>query len=372
MIKWQSLRADEFCYKVTDGTHDSPKPQSYGHKLITSKHLKGSYIDFESANWISEADYQKVISRSSVEQWDVLFSMIGTVGRTYIEKSDQIDYACKNMGIFKFNGNQYDAYWMYYYLNSPEAVSYIQSHLYGSTQTYVSLGTLREMPVLMPPKSIRNKIVRILRLLDDKIELNNEINNNLEQQAQAIYQHMFIDSPCAEWTEGSLSDIAEVSSGKRPPMKSTVCTNETDFPIVGAADVMGFTNSFNYNEKILIIGRVGTHGIVQRFNSPCWASDNTLVITSNYYEYVYQILKRIDYHSLNRGSTQPLITQSDINKVPVLLPDNDTLIEYETLAGTLMSEYEANVIENTKLSEIRDTLLPRLMSGEIDVSDIDV
>lgn len=179
MIIWNTVRADEFCYAVTDGTHDSPKPQSIGYKLITSKHLKGHYIDFDSANYITEEDYFKVIARSAVEQWDILYSMIGTIGNIYLEKNADINYACKNMGIFKFNGNQMDAYWMYYYLKSPDAQSYIYSHLRGSTQEYVPLGTLRELPIKIPPMETREKIIRILRPLDDKIELNNVINDNL-------------------------------------------------------------------------------------------------------------------------------------------------------------------------------------------------
>jgi len=78
-------------------------------------------------------------------------------------------------------------------------------------------------------------------------------------------------------------------------------------------------------------------------------SDNTLVITSDVYEYTYQILQRIDYHSMNRGSTQPLITQGDMNKVSVLIPDQETLNEYETLVGQLMKQYQANILENNKL-----------------------
>ena len=73
-MAWKTVRADEFCSFVTDGTHDSPKPQSQGRKLITSKHLKGDHIDFDSANWISEGDYQKIIARSAVEQWDILLA----------------------------------------------------------------------------------------------------------------------------------------------------------------------------------------------------------------------------------------------------------------------------------------------------------
>ena len=135
---------------------------------------------------------------------------------------------------------------------------------------------------------------------------------------------------------------------------------------------MGFTSESNHADKILVTGRVGTHGAVQRFNTPCWTSDNTLVITSDLYEYTYQILQRIDYHAMNRGSTQPLITQGDMNKVDILIPDRQTLDNFEALVGQLMLQYEANLLENTKLAELRDTLLPRLMSGEMDVSNLDL
>ena len=135
---------------------------------------------------------------------------------------------------------------------------------------------------------------------------------------------------------------------------------------------MGYTTEANHTDKILVIGRVGTHGVVQRFNSPCWTSDNTLVITSDLYEYTFQILQRIDYHALNRGSTQPLITQGDMNKVLILIPDKKTLSNFENLVGQLMKQYEANLLENVKLAELRDTLLPRLMSGDLDVSSLDL
>lgn len=203
------------------------------------------------------------------------------------------------------------------------------------------------------------------------------INNNLEQQVSTLYQAWFenyinTDGVQPEtWKLVTLSYIADVNSGKRPPMKSSKKTDAAQIPLVGAASFMGYTSDTNHTDRILVTGRVGTHGVIQRFNTPCWTSDNTLVITSKYYEYVYQILKRIDYASMNRGSTQPLITQGDMNKVSVLLPDVDTLNEFESLAGTLMSQYETNILENNHLANTRDTLLPKLMSGELDVSNID-
>ena len=204
------------------------------------------------------------------------------------------------------------------------------------------------------------------------------LNNNLEQQVSILYQSWFEDfeitnGVCPEnWSYQELSTIADIASGKRPPVKSDTCNEKTPISIVGAASVMGFTSEANHTDKILVTGRVGTHGVIQRFNTPCWTSDNTLVITSPYYEFTNQILHRIDYASMNRGSTQPLITQGDMKKVAILVPDEDILTKFEKFAGSLMAKWEANNNENVKLASLRDTLLPKLMSGELDVSDIDL
>ena len=93
MEEWKEYKASMFCASVTDGTHDSPKPQNRGHYLITSKHLKDNDIDFSSANLISDEDYNKVIQRSAVEKYDILYSMIGTIGNVVQVKFDSIDLA---------------------------------------------------------------------------------------------------------------------------------------------------------------------------------------------------------------------------------------------------------------------------------------
>lgn len=174
------------------------------------------------------------------------------------------------------------------------------------------------------------------------------------------------------WKMGKLSEIAEISSGKRPPMKQSECSGIVSIPLVGASSVMGFINQVLYNEPIIITGRVGTHGVIQRFNSECWPSDNTLVLKSIYYEYTYQILKNIDYTNMNRGSTQPLITQSDLGKVECIIPDCQNLEKFEIIVGKLFDKHRFNNLKNTKLSKLRDILLPKLMNGEIDVDEVKV
>ncbi len=249
-------------------------------------------------------------------------------------------------------------------------------HTDGSVRGGITWDDICRMELPVPDISKQRETVKSYKIISDRIELKRKINDNLAKQVSSIYQAWFEDfipfdglCPCS-WNQGSLADVAIITSGKRPPMKSTEKTDIAAIPLVGAASVMGFTTEANHTDKILVTGRVGTHGVVQRFNSPCWTSDNTLVITSNFYEYTYQILQRIDYHSMNRGSTQPLITQSDINKVAILIPDQKVLKRFETLAGQLMAQYEANLLENSKLAELRDFLLTKLLSDEFNVSNI--
>lgn len=270
--------------------------------------------------------------------------------------------------------------YIYYVLTQKEITEHLQAIAEQSVSAYPSLkpSDIENLEVLLPDIDTQKATVAILGVIDEKIKQNTEINNNLEQQVSILYQSWFEDfeitnGVCPEdWSYQELSSIADIASGKRPPVKSNVCNQETPVSIVGAASVMGFTSEANHTDKILVTGRVGTHGVVQRFNTPCWTSDNTLVITSPYYEFTNQILHRIDYSSMNRGSTQPLITQGDMKKVVVLVPDENTVAKFEEFAGSLMVKWEANNKENVKLASLRDTLLPKLMSGELDVSNIEI
>ena len=186
MKEWTKYTAQEFCVNVTDGTHDSPKPTEVGHYLITSKHLQNNSIDFSSAYKISEEDYLKVIKRSAVVQHDILFSMIGTIGNTVRVKDSTVDYAVKNMAIFKMGGDEIKSKWLYYWLKSFSAKEYISSRLAGSTQSYLTLDTLRNFPVFAPAENKMKLITSILSSIDDKIELNRQINDNLACITQNI------------------------------------------------------------------------------------------------------------------------------------------------------------------------------------------
>ncbi|MFS1664574.1 restriction endonuclease subunit S [Streptococcus sp. zg-JUN1979] len=163
---------------------------------------------------------------------------------------------------------------------------------------------------------------------------------------------------------GTLGDITRISSGKRPKTRVDEQSKNFDIPILGAASITGYTSTSLYSEKLLITGRVGTHGVIQRYRRACWPSDNTLVLQSNRHEYVYQILKQVDFQSMNRGSTQPLITQTDLSKIPIYIPTTNEMESFENIAVAFMTRVDENIIENEYLVSLRDTILPHLLSGE--------
>lgn len=248
----------------------------------------------------------------------------------------------------------------------------------GSAVPSLTVPVIEEQEISLPPLPTQRKIAEVLGALDDKIENNRKICANLEAQAQALFKSWFVDFEPWDgkmpdgWKMGKLGDVAEIVSGKRPLTRANEKDSENQYPLLGASCIMGFTSEFMYDEPILVTGRVGTHGIIQRSCEKCWPSDNTLVLKTEYYEFVYQQLLNIDYSLMNRGSTQPLITQSDLKGVSVIMPNEKILREYEERASVLMSMWLEKRIESHALAELRDALLPKLMSGELDVSEVAV
>jgi len=151
--EWEEKRITDL-FEVRDGTHDSPKEKEIGKKLITSKHLSGNQLDFDSAYYICGDDFEQINKRSKVDTGDILFSMIGTIGIVYLEQSEIIEYAIKNIGLFKTSQNPTWKYFSFLWLKSNLGQEFIYEHRNGSTQEYIALGSLRSIIFKVPPTNI--------------------------------------------------------------------------------------------------------------------------------------------------------------------------------------------------------------------------
>ena len=385
-MEWKEDIAADFCSSVTDGTHDSPKATINGKKLITSKHLKDGYIDFESAKFISEKDYLKVIERSKVDQFDILFSMIGTIGNIYRETSPNIEYAVKNMGIFKMGGNAIRSKWLYYWLKSKEAHAYIYERMAGSTQSYLTLDSLRKFPVVYPEDiNDMENIVSILSSLDRKIELNNKINADLEEMAQAIFKNWL--SECSdEVTIGELS--LNITNYEKTDAEEVVLINSSDV-------TEGYFDHHNYSPNKNLKGHFkkrfqkgdilysqvrprNRHWAYCNFDANDYlASTQLMVIRNNpslitsilLYQYIISdnVWKEFTLKTETRSGTFPQGNYEDLSQIRV--PYNSDVEGISNQLETLYAKMFMLEKENSRLSLLRDTLLPRLMSGELEIPE---
>ena len=290
-----------------------------------------------------------------------------------------------NQGFKSLICNEKICHYKYFYYWLKLNIKYIINNSNGSTFKEISGGTFKNLELSLPSLNEQKAISSVLWTIDEKISVLKRINKNLEEQLSLIFEDIFVKcSPYEKeslvktdfgylpngWKNIDFGELIQITSGDRPDEKSEVKTSEFNIPLFGASKIMGYTKESSYNEEILIIGRVGTHGVIQRVNYPCFPSDNTFVIKSEYYGFVYQLLKRIDYDSLNTGSTQPLITQKSLKTVKVIFPDETTLFKFEKISKVFFDKIHINNNEIKSLTKLRDTLLPNLMSSEIDVSKI--
>lgn len=405
---WDIVTASVFCLKVTDGTHDSPKKKNEGKYLITSRHIKGSSIDFDNAYLISNDDYNAINKRSLVDRYDVLFSMIGTIGESLLVMNKP-NYAIKNIGLFKFRGDLTKAKWFYYYLRSPYAKEYIFSRSSGSTQQYMTLRSLRDFPIVVTSSDEMQKIAKILSDLDSKIELLQQQNKTLEKIGQVLFKHWFVDfefpnkegksykssggkmvdSELGEipegWEIGKLKDILDKKNESTKPGKHL--KNRKYVPIDNLPmKSLAFNTYLNYSEansslilfekNDILLGamRVYFHRVnISPFAGITRTTTFVLRVKKDifleYSLFLMYLDSTVQYaNSQSKGSTMPYaVWKNSLELMPILIPYDHILQKFSKIVNPIVSKIRDSLFELENLQKIRDLLLPKLMTGKIRV-----
>ncbi|QIY82964.1 restriction endonuclease subunit S [Chryseobacterium sp. NEB161] len=266
----------------------------------------------------------------------------------------------------------------------PEFDRYARFKSHGSAHEFFDMEEMCEVELPIPSIEEQRQIVAQYQSIANKIKVNEQICEKLEATAQALYKHWFVDFEFPneegkpykssggqmvwneelgkeipeEWEVTEFQTITNVTSGK-----SVKNPNGSKYPIYGAGGITGYTNDFLFDENIIIIGRVGTHGKVFIEYGKSYPSDNTLVFTPNYLYFSYFLLKFLNYDELNKGGVQALLTQSDLKQLHVLIPKFDLPIFEEKMSS--LFELKNNIeIENQKLTQLQSLLLSRLAVGE--------
>jgi type I restriction enzyme, S subunit len=368
MAEWRECKLGDIC-DVRDGTHDSTKQHPIGKPLVTSKNLKNGNIDLENTYLISDEDFLQINKRSKVDQYDILFSMIGTVGEIAIVK-DAPDFAIKNVGLFRCNRDYDLSKWIYYYMKSSAAKEELGAALKGSTQAYIALGDLRKFPVLLPSsKSEQNAITSVLSSLDDKIDLLHRQNKTLEAMAEALFRQWFVEDARDDWRDGRLGDVIELHYGKA--LKSEGRTG-SGFPVVGSSGIVDYHSEFLVTGPGIVIGRKGTLGKVIYLWDSFYPIDTTYYVKSKVKSagllYEYFLLKTITFEEMNTDSAVPGLNRDIALSTEIKIAPENKLHSFNALVATFVDKLKRNNDQIHTLEKLRDTLLSKLMSGEVRVA----
>lgn len=388
--EWITSTIDDICKLVTDGAHNSPKSVDNGYYMASVKDFTAYGFDFSNCRKISEADYLKLKKQGCVpESGDIL---VGKDGARYFE--DVIIYRQKeqpallsSIAILRVDDTKVTSEFLYYTLKSPTVKKDVRDN-YGSGSAIprIVLKDFKRMPISFPSLKEQKKITNICVLLDEKIQLNNRINKNLEQQAQAIYQQMFIDNASSDWTEGTLSDIADITMGQSPSGSSYNEDGNGTIFFQGRAE-FGFrfptVRLYTTEPKRMacandtLMSVRAPVGDLNVAHTDCCIGRGLATIHSknNHQSFVlytmFSLKKQLDVFN-GEGTVFGSINRNSLNEMPLLIPSSEKLDEFEALVAPMDAAIRNNYDEICRLEQLRDTLLSKLMSGELDVSKIDI
>lgn len=271
--------------------------------------------------------------------------------------------------------------YLYYYF-SKNNLRYLDS---GSAQSQITISDLKNVEIPLPPLDIQKKVVSILHSFDAKIANNEAINDNLEQQASALYGKFFpyavTDELPAEWRVGTVGEIIEIHDSKRIPLSGAqrAKMEKRIYPYYGAASLMDYVDKYIFDGKYLLLGEDGTvvdnsgYPVLQYVWGQFWVNNHAHILTGKLgfnVESLLLLFKRTPVKSIVTGAVQPKISQANLRSIQVAIPPQSKLDEFNELIRPLFVQIRQNQEQNKSLAALRDTLLPKLMSGEIDVSNV--
>ena len=346
----------------------------YGFPIIDGANLKGFKVTDNIKKYVTE-EKARSLHRSIAHRNDVIVTISGTLGQiAYIPFDSKFEeYLCSQRQFrVTFNTDRVHVPYLVYYFHSREGQHKILSFANQTGVPALSqpLKNFRNIEVNLPDINTQKRIASVLKSLDNKIELNTKINENLAQQAQAIYRSMFVSTPYESDRIGVLSELIAVKYGKDHKK-----LNDGIYPVYGSGGIMRYVEKPIYEKESVLIPRKGSLNNVMYIDEPFWSVDTmfyTEMKIANVAKYVFHFLRSKDLASLNAGSAVPSMTTDILNSMEVSIPSTERLADFENLVAPLYRVMKDNVRQSNNLSLLRDTLLPKLMSGDIDVSEVKI
>lgn len=360
-----------------------------GTPIVTVEHLGNRKFTEQNLPCVSDKDKER-LKKYMLKTGDIVFSRVGSVDRcSYVSAEYEgwmFSGRCLRVRPCEILNSEY----LYYFFSLKETKQFVRNIATGATMPSINTKFMGEVPIRVPSMEAQNKIASILWMIDDKIELNEKINNNLEQQAKALYKNWFFDFSTFSsdgnlpdgWRLGTVGDIIQLHDSKRVPLSGAERNKMAKvYPYYGAASRMDYVDSYLFDGIYLLLGEDGTvvdslgFPILQYVYGQFWVNNHAHIITGKEgfsVEELYLLFSLTNIKSIVTGAVQQKVSQQNLKKVPAIIPGKEALDAFDEIIQPVFTQIRNLRDENANLAVLRDTLLPKLMSGELDVSDVDL
>lgn len=392
-FNFRSIPIGELCQGIYDGPHATPAPSDSGAIFLGISNFVNGKLNLSPSNirYISEEDYPKWTKRVTPKAHDIVFSYEATLNLYAIIPDGFRGCLGRRMALMRPDEGVVDYRFLYYYMFSPAWREEVERYkVNGSTVDRIPLVSFPSFRVDLPNMRTQKAIADILFAIDQKIDSNSRVNDNLLGQMQALYRSWFVDflpfggSKPRTWTETDIYSLANIIYGA--PFKSKQFnTDGVGTPIIRIRDLKDqqfatYTTEIHPKGYLLQPGDivVGMDGEFRPYiwgNDGAWLNQRVCVFENkrpNGKAFLYFTIKPLLYgiEQTQVATTVIHIGKKDFDAFEITLPDASTLDDFDALTTTMMRVIVSNCFENKRLAALRDILLPKLMSGEIDVSDI--
>ena len=332
--------------------------------------------------YISEEDADR-LCKHKTQKGDIIYSRRGDIEKCAYISEKESGWVC-GTGCLKvcINSEKANSKFIAYQLSTPLLKSWIVGNAVGTTMLNLNTSILSECPISLPSLLTQQKIANILSSLDDKIEVNRRINEQLEELAQALFKSWFVDfEPFKDgefveselgmipkgWKVGTLGELIEIKYGKDHKK-----LDDGNIPVYGSGGIMRYVNKSLFTGESVLIPRKGTLNNVMYVNRDFWTVDTMFfskMKVPNIAIFVYLFLSKKDLASMNSGSAVPSMTVDILNRIQLVIPSDKVFEDYNNVVSSLFAQMSNNSKEIHHLTTLRNTLLPKLMSGEMDVNE---
>ena len=339
-----------------------------GTPIVTVEHLGGRFFTRQNLPFVDDDDAER-LKKYRMKQGDIIYSRVGSVDRCSYAEEENEGWLFSGRCLRVRPKSEINSEFLYYYLSSKEVKRFVKGIAVGATMPSINTALMGEIPIPDLPAHQQAFIAAVMTPIDRKIAINAKLNGYFEELCDALFLN-FLERADSSWHEGTLEELAEVKYGKDHKKLA-----DGPYPVYGSGGFMRSAEKSLFSGESVLIPRKGSLNNVMYVNEAFWTVDTmffTVPRIPGAAKFLYQYVKRLDLASMNSGSAVPSMTTSILNALSLPVPPRDSLLSFNAKLQSMYDAVQANNLENRRLKSLRDSLLPKLMSGEIDASKVNL